>query len=137
MAVISLCFVLKLDVLYYECILQVAASEPSDYLWCSQDPKQISKLFKRYLIQLTLCDEWCRVFIREKRIGLGLFVACLYCTAMASLVVTCAGMNEKASLLLLPSLLALIVSTWLNIVLYCNRYTRRKPKPVLSPIRSL
>jgi tryptophan-rich sensory protein len=95
---------------------------------------------KQYLFQLALCDEWCRVFIKEKRLGLGICVACAYSAAMVSLIITCVGMNRIASLLLLPSLLALIISTWLNLVLYCNRYTRNKNKrkpTTLSPIISL
>ena len=94
---------------------------------------------KQYLIQLALSDEWCRVFIKEKRLGLGVCVAIAYSASMFSLIKTCVGMNGTASLLLLPSLLALIVSTWLNLVLYFNRYTSKKKtrSAVFTPIVSL
>ena len=116
---------------------QAASSEPANYIWCPSDQNQIPKLMKQYLIQLALCDEWCRVFIKERRLGLGLFVACAYSIAMGTLMVTCVGMSNTAALLLLPSLLALIVSTWLNLVIYCNRYIRKRTKPIFTPINSL
>lgn len=116
---------------------KIAASEPSDYLWCSPKDNQLPKLMKQYLTQLALCDEWYRVFIKEKRLGLGICVAFAYSLAMISLIITSVGMNRTASLLLAPSLLALIISTWLNLVIYCNRFTRKKNKPVFTPIYSL
>jgi len=120
-------------------VAKVAATEPMDYIWCPSSQDQLPKLMKLYLIQLALCDEWCRVFIGEKRIGLSLVVAFVYSFAMVSLIITCVSMNSKASVLLIPSLIAVIVSTWLNLVVYFNRYTNRRKssKTVSTPINSL
>lgn len=128
-------------------VAKIAATEPSDYFWCSSSTTTtmddqnvlLPKLIKQYLIQLALCDEWCRVFLKEKRLGLGIVVACAYSTAMICLIITCVCIDEKMSLLMVPSLLALIVSTWLNLVIYCNRYTssRKERKTVVTPINSL
>lgn len=96
---------------------------------------------KQYLIQLTLCDEWCRVLIKERRLGLGIVIACVYGASMVSLIITCACMDARPTslILLVPSLLALIVSTWLNLVIYLNRYTSSRTirNPVITPINSL
>ena len=35
-------------------------------------------ILKSYLLQLALCDEWYRVFILEKRVGLGIVVGSIY-----------------------------------------------------------
>ena len=58
------------------------STEPSSYLWCSSDEDQIPKLLRQYLLQLALCDEWHRVFLGERRVGLGVAVAFSYVTGM-------------------------------------------------------
>ena len=37
-----------------------------------------AKLISQYFIQLSLGDEWYRVFIDERRVGLGAFLIALY-----------------------------------------------------------
>ncbi len=88
----------------------------------------------RYLLQLALNDEYCRVFIGEKRIGLGIGVVTAYSAAMLSLLIQCAFLNTKATFLfMLPSLMAIIVSGWMNIVIYYNRYQKRRKERNKNP----
>ena len=148
------------------------STEPPKYRWCSQDNDQISALMKQYLIQHALSDEWYRVFLGEKRVGLGIFIGFSYiigmfCTlclfvclfvclfllillwyfiwnhlffptenscfsstkkpllyyyyyykAITWSVVTSARMNGTAALVMIPSLLASMVSGYINIVIF-------------------
>mmetsp|Transcript_12966 Transcript_12966/g.23488 ORF Transcript_12966/g.23488 Transcript_12966/m.23488 type:complete len:608 (-) Transcript_12966:294-2117(-) len=107
-----------LQVLTVAIVLQ---TEPSQYTWCPAEMKQIPKLMRQFLFQLALGDEWYRVLFNEKRLFLGIIFALAYFCAMSWLVVTSATMNGLASLLMIPSLLAVIISAWMNIVIFVNR----------------
>ena len=119
---------IPLRLLQMMALAKVAATEPEDYLWCPyiEGGDQIKKLMSKYLLQLALCDEWYRVFFREKRVGLGIFVAVVYYFSMLSFLVSSAMINGRATLLMVPSLVAIIVSAWMNIVLFWNRYETRR-----------
>ena len=119
---------IPLRLLQMVALAKVAATEPEDYLWCPyiEGGGQTKKLMRKYLLQLALCDEWYRVFFREKRVGLGIFVAAAYYFSMLNLLVSSAMINGRATLLMLPSLLAIIVSAWMNIALFWNRYETRR-----------
>jgi len=116
---------IPLRLLQMVAVAKVAATEPDDYVWCPDGGDQIPRLMGKYLLQLALCDEWCRVFIREERVGLGIGVAVAYYFAMLSLLVSSAMINGKATLLMVPSLIAIIISGWMNIVIFWNRYEKR------------
>lgn len=119
---------IPLRLLQMVALAKVAATEPEDYLWCPyvEGGDQIKKLMSKYLLQLALCDEWYRVFFREKRLGLGIFVAVVYYFSMLSFLVSSAMINGRATLWMVPSLVAIIVSAWMNIVLFWNRYETRR-----------
>jgi len=120
---------IPLRLLQMVALAKVAATEPEDYtLWYPyvEGGDQIKNLMSKYLLQLALCDEWYRVFFREKRVGLGIFVAVVYYLSMLNLLVSSAMINGKATLLMIPSLLAIIVSAWMNIALFWNRYETRR-----------
>lgn len=114
-------------------IAKVVATNPQEYVWVfpyemnenSKDTSQIiiDKLMSKYLLQLALCDEWYRVFIRERRVGLGIAVGIVYYFAMLSMLVSSAMINGKATILMLPSLLGIIVTIWMNVVIWWNRFT--------------
>lgn len=114
-------------------IAKVAATNPQEYVWGfpyeinenSKDTSQIiiDKLMSKYLLQLALCDEWYRVFIRERRVGLGIAVGIVYYFAMLSMLVSSAMINGKATIFMLPSLLGIIVTIWMNVVIWWNRFT--------------
>ncbi len=57
-------------------LVQAFATDPFHYRWCSPDSTEvvIPKLMRQYLVQLALGDEWHRVFLGEKRVGLGIVV---------------------------------------------------------------
>eukprot|EP00557_Chaetoceros_sp_GSL56_P013702 CAMPEP_0176481450 /NCGR_PEP_ID=MMETSP0200_2-20121128/2826_1 /TAXON_ID=947934 /ORGANISM="Chaetoceros sp., Strain GSL56" /LENGTH=683 /DNA_ID=CAMNT_0017877655 /DNA_START=266 /DNA_END=2313 /DNA_ORIENTATION=- len=102
---------IPLRLLQMVAVAKVVSTDPKDYLWCPVDEgDQVPKVFGKFLLQLALCDEWYRVFIREKRVGLGIAVMILYCFAMVSLLVSSAMLNGRATLLMVPSLVAIIVS---------------------------
>ena len=43
-------------------------------------PEDVSQtLLNEFLVQLTLGDEWIRVFLDEKRVGLGVLIVLFYC----------------------------------------------------------
>lgn len=56
------------------------STNPLQYRWCSDECGKdiIPRLMKQYLVQLALGDEWHRVFLGEKRIGLGIMVVVSY-----------------------------------------------------------
>ena len=45
---------------------------------------------------------------------------------MLSLLVTSAMINGKATVLMVPSLIANIISTWMNVVIFWNRYETKR-----------
>jgi hypothetical protein len=61
-------------------VAKAFSTDPQNYRWCSPDNDTvvIPKLMKQYLIQLALGDEWQRVFLGEKRVGLGILVVLSY-----------------------------------------------------------
>lgn len=67
-------------------------------------------------------DEWYRVFIGEKRCGLGVFVLSIYGSTLTLFFIQCAMMNIRVSIIfILPSLCAFIMSLWMNLVIFWNR----------------
>lgn len=56
------------------------STDPLQYRWCApeDDKVVIPRLMKQYLVQLALGDEWHRVFLGEKRVGLGIMVVLGY-----------------------------------------------------------
>lgn len=124
---------IPLRLLQMVAVAKVVSTDPKDYLWCPVDEgDQVPKVFGKFLLQLALCDEWYRVFIREKRVGLGIAVMILYCFAMVSLLVSSAMLNGRATLLMVPSLVAIIVSAWMNIVIFWNRQETSRQNPVTT-----
>lgn len=112
----------------------MAATEPDQYVWCSSTQDQIPKLMNKYFLQLSLGDEWQRVFLREKRVGLGIFLAVAYALSMIPLLISSAMLNRKMTLLMVPSMIAIIVSGWMNIVIYYNRYKIGRNKSIQSTV---
>ena len=117
---------IPLRLLQMVAVAKVVATEPDEYLWCSSEVEQVPRLIRKYLLQLALSDEWYRVFVREKRIGLGIGVAVAYYFAMLSLLVSSAMINGSATILMVPSLIAIIISTWMNVVIFWNRRLTRR-----------
>ena len=76
---------------------------------------------KLYLIQAALGEEWHRVLLIEKRVGLGIVAVSAYFLALANLVFVTTKISGFAASLMIPSLAAVIISGWMNIVIYITR----------------
>jgi hypothetical protein len=63
---------------------------------------------KAFDIPIIIVNNICHIFVSSP-------------LAMSWLVVTSATMNALASILMIPSLLAVIISAWMNIVIFVNR----------------
>lgn len=61
-------------------ITKAFATDPEQFKWCSPDKQTVivHRLMNIYLIQLSLGDEWSRVFLGEYRVGLGIVVVTCY-----------------------------------------------------------
>lgn len=68
-----------------------------------------------------LHGEWKRVFVTERRVALGAFVSTLCLTALLWTVYSVAMVDRITALLLIPTAIARLVSTWMNIFLYYDR----------------
>jgi len=105
----------------------VAATEPYNYLLGPlEDVDRVPKLMMHYLLQQSLCDEWYRVFVGEKRLGLGVGVAITHLFAMIFLMITSASMNGKVTLLMVPSFFAMIITGWMNTVIFLKQEPIRR-----------
>jgi tryptophan-rich sensory protein len=140
-------------------IQKVASTEPNKCNWCIKERNIIRKLMNSYFVQLALCDEWYRVFVIEKRVGLGItvisgaligkllihmnslvsptliqFLSDYFCTgiyfdsAMISLLCFCAKINPTATLLLIPSSIALVTSSVMNVLIYLDQVNTKRGK---------
>lgn len=82
---------------------------------------------KQVLIEQAFSDEWYRVFIVEKRIGLGSAVMIGYMISAMNLMWKVIGIKSVPNisgisfLFILPSVLAIIVSAWMNVLVLFNR----------------
>ena len=94
---------------------------PSDCSWCSTDSPTLPTLMKSYLIQAALGEEWQRVLLSEKRVGLGIFAVSAYVLALANLVLMTTKVSGFAASFMIPSLAAAIISGWMNVVIHITR----------------
>ena len=89
--------------------------------WCSTESPNLPRLMKLYLIQAALGEEWHRVLLIEKRVGLGIVAVSAYFLALANLVFITTNLSGFAASLMVPSLAAVIISGWMNVVIYITR----------------
>ncbi|KAL3788806.1 hypothetical protein HJC23_006259 [Cyclotella cryptica] len=114
-------------------IAKAFATDPELYNWCSPEQQTvvIHRLMNIYLVQLALGDEWSRVFLAEYRVGLGIVAVTCYFIALAWMVFTTFTMNVAAAAMLIPSLLAAILSALMNISIFWNRMGTKEQKKAL------
>ena len=108
----------------------------------------VERLMRLFLIQLSLGDEWCRVFLEEKRMGLGIVVVAVYFLSLVNFVVQAASFlvhNSSSSTLdknsnrsevvtlicLFPSVMATIVTAWMNVVFFWNRMNLKRKREAI------
>ena len=94
---------------------------PSRCSWCSAESPNLPRLMKLYLIQAALGEEWHRVLLVEKRVGLGIVAVSAYFLALANLVFIATKISGFAASLMIPSLAAVIISGWMNVVIFITR----------------
>jgi len=83
-------------------------------------------LMKRCLIQTALTDEWHRVFINERRVALGSCIGLLYFISQLVVTISVATVFPTAAILMVPVFLAIVVSVWMNLVIFWNRLEKRR-----------
>ncbi|KAL9178865.1 hypothetical protein ACHAXT_011838 [Thalassiosira profunda] len=115
-------------------VAKAFSTNPLQYRWCSPEDGNvvIPRLMKQYLVQLALGDEWHRVFLGEKRVGLGIIVMASYFAALCVMVFTTFTLDGGAAAMLIPSVLAAIISGLFNLMIYENRMGTKKQRKALN-----
>eukprot|EP00584_Thalassiosira_punctigera_P018975 CAMPEP_0172567728 /NCGR_PEP_ID=MMETSP1067-20121228/116932_1 /TAXON_ID=265564 ORGANISM="Thalassiosira punctigera, Strain Tpunct2005C2" /NCGR_SAMPLE_ID=MMETSP1067 /ASSEMBLY_ACC=CAM_ASM_000444 /LENGTH=644 /DNA_ID=CAMNT_0013359143 /DNA_START=170 /DNA_END=2104 /DNA_ORIENTATION=+ len=115
-------------------VAKAFSTDPLRYRWCSpeDDKIMIPRLMKQYLVQLALGDEWRRVFLGEKRVGLGIVVVLSYFIALVWMVITAFKLDGGASAMLIPSVVAAAISALMNITIFWNRLPSREQRKALN-----
>ena len=83
-------------------------------------------MMRLVLLQQAFRDEWHRVLLVERRVLLGLIPAAGYFGTTLALFFTvfrkpALSISSLSILLLLPSVLAILISTWMNLVVYLDQ----------------
>jgi tryptophan-rich sensory protein len=94
------------------------------------------ELMRHFLIQLALGDEWCRVLLEEKRIGLGIATVLCYLCSLLLFLKLSFSVNIAKSYWLLPSLVACFVSGWMNIVIFWNRIEGKQKDAIEAKMKN-
>jgi tryptophan-rich sensory protein len=86
----------------------------------------MGNIMRRLLIQQVLFDEWYRSLMKEKRVALGVGLSCLYGLSTISLYWSVGSVNGLSALLMLPVVLASLVSICLNSYIYIDRRNTKR-----------
>mmetsp|Transcript_11098 Transcript_11098/g.16186 ORF Transcript_11098/g.16186 Transcript_11098/m.16186 type:complete len:157 (-) Transcript_11098:1706-2176(-) len=82
-----------------------------------------ASLVKSFAVQMAIADEWHRLLFLERRIVLAGLMALVYlCCTLWLLLNSVAHVDAIASVLMVPMLLAVVISSWMSGVLFWNRY---------------
>jgi len=73
-----------------------------------------------FIIQKTLYSEWHRVFVQERRVGLGAGVSVIGLLALMWSIYSISTVDRIATIAMIPVLMARLVSTWITILLTYN-----------------
>jgi tryptophan-rich sensory protein len=92
----------------------------------SRNYRIMHSIMFQVLIQQALYDEWYRVLILERRVALGVVLISLYFVATIGVFWTVGTVDGLSALLTLPTVCAVMVSTWMNIFFYFERRDTRK-----------
>ena len=92
---------------------------------------------RQFLIQHAIMDEWHRVLMEERRVGLGIFVIAIAFLATSSLFVTVALSDRVSAVLMLPLLVATFSSGWMTLFCYWERRRDQGKRQLLvAPVLS-
>lgn len=78
-------------------------------------------IMRQFLIQHAFMDEWHRVLMDERRVGLGIFAIAIGFIATSFLFVTVTFTDSISAVLMLPWLVATFSSGWMNLFCYWER----------------
>jgi tryptophan-rich sensory protein len=81
-------------------------------------------LMRQFLIQQAILDEWHRVLMDERRVGLGIAAIAVGFIASCFLFVTVAYADGISAVLMVPFLLATFSSGWMNLFVFWDRRRR-------------
>ncbi|CAB9509861.1 expressed unknown protein [Seminavis robusta] len=87
----------------------------------SSQANSMHVIMRQFLIMHALLDEWHRVLMDERRVGLGLCIIATGFIAMCFLFVTVALTDNVSAVLLVPYLLATFGSGWMNLFCFWER----------------
>jgi len=88
----------------------------------SSNSRQYQYLIMRsFVVQESVYSEWYRVFVKERRIVLGAGISIIGLMSFLWSIYSVANVDRIAAFLLIPALIARLVSGWMNILLYYNR----------------
>jgi len=87
-------------------------------------------LMRQVLAQQAIGDEWYRALMCEKRVALGIALISCYLIATLRLFWTAATSSSLSALLVLPSLLAVMISAWMNIFIYFDRREAKRQQAI-------
>jgi tryptophan-rich sensory protein len=94
-------------------------TDAADYMIFMSSKRWV--VMRSFLGYEVLYGEWKRVFVTERRVALGAFVSTLSLTALLWTIYSVAMVDGITALLLIPTVIARLVSTWMNILLYYDR----------------
>merc|ERR1711935_371818 len=78
-------------------------------------------IMRQFLIQQAILDEWHRVLMDERRVGLGICAIAVGFTASCFLFVSIAYADGISAAFMVPSLLATFSSAWMNLFVFWER----------------
>lgn len=84
-----------------------------------------------FCLQTAVYEEWFRVFLKERRVDLGVVMSTASLLATTYFIYATADIDTVAALLLLPFALASVIATWVNFVLCGKDFepTKRTQRP--------
>jgi len=88
-------------------------------------PHSRNLIMRQFLFQHALMDEWHRVLMEERRVGLGSFLIALGFVATSFLFVSIALVDSVSAVLMLPWLVATFSSGWMTLFCYWERRRAR------------
>jgi tryptophan-rich sensory protein len=80
------------------------------------------RIMRSFILQETLHCEWYRIFVKERRVALGAVVSFVALLSLLGIIHTVAVVDGVAAVALIPTLIASLVSGWMNVVLYYDHY---------------
>ncbi|MGK3761978.1 MAG: tryptophan-rich sensory protein [Bacillariaceae sp.] len=98
---------------------------PSSSISSCRDHRYL--IMRSFVVQETLYSEWYRVFVKERRIVLGAGISVVGLMCLLWSINSVANVDSIAAFLMIPTLIARLVSGWMNILLYYNRCISPRP----------